>query len=377
MSPIYFILITLSILLLSFKNNKSKGYQIVGIIFLFLIYFVGAFRDASIGTDIELNDDGYHLLWMDPFHYYRDVESGFMYFTYFLKVLFPSYYAYYSIIYILSISLFCAAAKKLGGNRYAFVAVILLAGYLHICFNIIRQMLGISLALYLYSIYYTKTFVKPDNDISKKYVKNTIIIELLFFLLATTIHGSILILTIIPLFDCKSVCNFLDNDIILFALLGFSIFISVIGHDYIIIALTVFEGNVGERADTYIADYLANSESFEAAHGYITSLANGLIAIFISKGRRNKFFFIGFLGILLTEIASSGMGTIGRTFFNLQYFINLYYCQVWYMTLPHETMFNKIKMLAIKSLRIVFWLSSLYYTLLINDSINPYKTFLF
>ncbi len=377
MSPIYFILIALSVLLLSFRNDKSKMYQILGILFLFLIYFVGAFRDASIGTDIELNDDGYHLLWKNPFHYYRDVEPGFKYLTFIIKTLIPSYYAYYSIIFIITLSFFIASAKKLGVNRYGFIAIIFLAGYLHICFNIIRQMLGISIAFYLYSLYYTKTFNILNGEISHRYVKNTIIFELLVLILALTIHGSILILTIVPLFDIKPICKFLDNDIVLLALLGITIFISVIGHDYILLALTFFEGFWGERADTYIADYLANSESFDAAHGYITSLVNGLIAILISKGRRNKFFFIGFWGIILTEIASSGMGTLGRTFTNLQYFIFLFYCQIWYGPLSNKTVLNNLKMLTLKTLRIAFWLSSLYYTLLINESVNPYKTFLF
>lgn len=377
MSPIYFILIALSVFLLSFRNDKNKAYQIIGTIFLFLIFFVGAFRDASIGTDIELNDDGYHLLWKNPFNYYRDVEPGFKYLTYIIKTIIPSYYVYYSVIYIITLSFFCASAKRLGANRYGFIAILFLAGYLHICFNIIRQMLGISIALYIYSLYYTKTFEVRNNDAKTKYVRNTILFELLVLILAFTMHGSILILSIIPLFDNKAICRFLNHDIALLGLLGLTIFISVIGHDYIIIALTFFEGNFGSRADSYISDYISNSESFEAAHGYITSLANGLIAILISKGRRNNFFYIGFWGILLTEIASSGMGTIGRTFFNLQYFMNLYYCQIWYKSFPKKTTYNQLKMISVKVLRVFFWLSSLYYTLLLNDTVNPYKTFLF
>lgn len=377
MSIIYIILIILAVLLLLFKRDKSRSFQLIGLLFLILVFIVGAFRDASVGTDIELNDDGYHLLWKNPFHYYRDVEPGFMYLTYIIKSLIPSYYAYYSIIFIFTLIFFCASAKKLGVNQYAFVAVIFLSGYLHISFNIIRQMLGISLALYVYSLYYIRTFNKSSIERNCNYIKNTIIYELIILILAMTMHGSILILSIVPIFDSKIICSFLDNDIILFALLGATIFISVIGHNYILMALTLFEGQLGNRADSYISDYLANSESFEAAHGYITSLVNGLIAILISKGRRNKYFFIGFLGILLTEIASSGMGTIGRTFTNLQYFINLYYCQIWFVPIQRKTVYNAVKNIGLKTIRIVFWLSSLYYTLLINETVNPYKSFIF
>lgn len=377
MSPIYLILIIISILLLSFRNDKKNIFQFLGVVFIFLIFVVGAIRDASIGTDVELNGDGYHLFWKTPLHYYRDVEPGFKYLTVFIKTLFPSYYAYYSIIYIITVFFFCAFARRMKVSVAGFIAIIFLAGYLHICFNIIRQMLGISLALYIYSIYYSRTFDIHKCKIRTQYVKNTIIFELLVLILAFTVHGSILILIIVPLFDIEAICRFLNKDIVLYTLLGLSIFISVVGHDYIMMVLTVFDGNVGERANMYISDYIANYESFEASHGYITSLVNGLIAILISKGRRNKFFFIGFWGIILTEIASSGMGTLGRTFTNLQYFIFLFYCQIWYGPLSNKTVLNNLKMLTLKTLRISFWLSSLYYTLLINESVNPYKTFLF
>ena len=377
MSPIYFILIALSVILLSFRNDKSKMYQTLGILFLFLIYFIGAFRDASIGTDIALNEDGYHLLWTNPFHYYRDMEKGFVYLTYIIKTLIPSYYIYYSVIYIITLSFFCASAKRLGVNRYGFIAILFLAGYLHISFNIIRQMLAMSIALYIYSLYFSKTFDVLENENKTRYIKNTIFFELLLLILAFTMHGSVLILSIVPLFDIKAICRFLDHDSVLFALLGLTIYISVVGHDHIIIALTFLEGYFGSRADTYIIDYVSNSETYEASHGYITSLVNGMIAILISKGRRNKFFYLGFWGILFTEIASSGLGTIGRTFYMLQYFINLYYCQIWYKSSPKSTTYNQTKMTFVKILRVFFWLSSLYYTLLLNNSVNPYKTFLF
>lgn len=363
----YIIAICFAVLFLFWRNKQKSIYNLVGNVFVILILFIGALRDASIGTDIALYDDGYYMLWANPFNYPRDLETGFVLLTALIKWLSPSYYFYYSIIYVITILLFCYASKRLGINHFLFLALILLGGLLGPCFNVIRQMLALSIGLSVYAIFWAKDI---QTDSMMRVIKYEIAIIVTGFLF----HQSLYLLTIVPIFRIKKVFDFLNKDIVLFILLGIAVFIIVAGGKYINLALLYLEGRISGRAEFWVNTYAQAGDTVEATHGYMTTLLNGVVAILLSRKNRDIFFMTGFLGLLFSGVCASGLGTIGRAFDNLTAFLLLFWAKNWFQ------LYKSFKLRPISYglllSRIVLWISSLYYTLLLNESLNPYKTFL-
>ena len=346
-------------------NGKSISKSIEGL-FIFFIFFVGAFRDASIGTDIAMYDDGYHMIWLNPYNYVRDIEPGFSFLTYIIKFFSSSYYFYYGLLYIVNILLYCKACKILEVNKSLFLSILLLSGLLAPSFNVVRQMLGLSAGILFYSII-------ESQYRSGKYraISAIIVFEIGVLILSYLIHNSLFLLMMIPIFYIPKVCNLLNKDIILWGILGVSVFLSLTSSDIIQNILTASTGLFGERADFYVTVYTTYHDSIKASHGFMTSLLNGALVILLSKGKRDNLFYIGFVGLMLQGIAASGLGTIGRAFNNLSIFLCIYYARYWFTYNTSWWLFG------LKLLRIVVWLSSLYYTLFQNESLNPYKTFIF
>ena len=363
-----YIFATCFALLFLFWNSKQKRkYNQVGVIFVVLILFIGGFRDATIGTDIAIHDDGYYMLWKNPFNYPRNLETGFVFLTALIKWIFPSYYFYYSVIYILTILLFCYASKKLGINHILFLAMILIGGLLGPCFNVIRQMLALSIGLSVYALFWS-------NDLHSDFIKRVAKYEVAIIVAGFLFHQSLFLLTIVPFLGIRKIFDFLNKDLVLFSLLGGALFLIIAGSDYINLALFFLEGRISGRAEFWANTYAQAGDTVEATHGYMTTLLNGIIAILLSRNNRDVYFMTGFLGLLLSGICASSLGTIGRAFDNLTVFLLLFWAKYWFQ------LYKSFKLhpisYGLQLSRIVLWISSLYFTLFTNESLNPYKTFI-
>lgn len=366
-----YIFIVLFALLFLFWNGENRlDYKRIGSIFIFFIIVTGALRDATIGTDISLYGSGYHMIWKNPYGYPRDIEPGFLYLTNLIKSIAPSYYLYYSLLYILNILFYCLACRRLGINKILFLAILLISGLLAPSFNVVRQMLALSIGLFVYSCFFSR---KSESSFK---IKNVFLYEVAIVITAIFFHRSLFLLIIIPCFHIKCIKKTLSNDYVLWGLLALSLFISIFGDTYVQLALAYSEGRFGERADFYANLYQQYADSTDATHGYLTNIINGFLAILLSKKRRDPLFLVGFVGLLLSGISSSGLATLGRVFDNMTIFFNLYLASRWFDLYNINSLITK-RVNILKFLRILFWMTSLYYTLFTNDSLNPYKTFLF
>ena len=129
----------------------------------------------------------------------------------------------------------------------------------------------------------------------------------------------------------------------------------------------------GERADFWIL--VTENYELDRSHGFVTDAINFILLIVLSHGRRNNLFKIGFLGCVLSCIAAAALGTLGRAFDNLLIFTCFYYAQNWRLFIPNSKM--KAMTCGTMMLRIVFWITGVYFTVLLNETLSPYSSYLF
>ena len=351
------------------KNGKNPFCYFV----TFMVIAVGVFRGEYIGTDImPVGGGSYYDLWRSPFSDDR-IEKGFVWLTYILRNMIDSYHFYYGAIYALNMYFYYLAVKRMKLNVSVFFAILLLSSTFYPSFNTIRQQLGLSIGVYLFSL----LIYNPCNGYSLK--KNIILYELGIFLLFLFSHHGLFILAIVPLFLMTPIQKVLNKDIALWSLLAATVVIIQFFGQYIQMAIIALNGvvSLGDRADFY-ANLVENyGDNIEASRGILSTIINGSLAILISRNKRNFLFYIGFVGLLLSSLGSVNLGTVGRIFANVDFFMCLYFTCVWF---DMDTSFKpcgRLQVFALKSLRLLFWGTSFYFTIVQNESISPYKTFLF
>lgn len=364
----YILIIILSLFIIVrnefYSSKRSSVRSIIDFVFVAVIVLAGTLRDASVGSDIVLGSGGYHGYWQNPSGYMRDLEPGFRWFTLFVKSISGSYYFYYSLIFALNMLFYYLACWKMKIGFPLFMAILFMAGLLTPSFNIIRQMLGLSVGLFLYSMLY---YNKAAN------LRNILIYEVAILLCGYLIHTSVIMLGLIPIFEIPAVGKLFSKTWFLALVAVGCVLLSEFGINQITYYVLGLSGVFGERADAFIN--VVDTFGIDRSHGFITDAINFVLIIFISKDIRNNLLKIGFLGYALSCLGAAALGTISRAFDNLVIFACLYYAQNWKNFIP----LSKFKVATVGAMffRIVFWLTSLYYTVLLNESINPYKTYLF
>ena len=373
---ILFFIISLALVLrFSIKGSNNSSFLMI---FVFLFFMLGIFRDTTVGTDIMLYDGGGDYdIWKNPGSYsYGYVEKGFILLTIVLKSIYDSYYFYYGAIFLLTMLLYYLSAKRMHINPALFFAIYFISSTFIGSFNTIRQNLALSAGVYIYSCLLYGYDIKGRL---KDVVKRIAIYELLIILLSYGFHTSVLILSLLPLFLLNGVQKVLSKDIVLWALLFVVTLINVrygeLVQKYVILANGFL--NIGERADFWAETIEMYGDSIEAAHGFLSSFVAGAFAIMLSKGNRNILFYIGFIGLLLASLASANLGTVGRVFNNLSIFIYLYYALIFRGFIKSYELFGLRIGWAAMALLFVFWISVFYNTVLLNESVSPYQTYLF
>lgn len=363
---IYLLLIGLSLVLLIrngfFNYKKENDRSFIGVLLILLIIFVGTFRDTTVGTDIGLGG-GYSEYWQNPNGFERDLEPLFAYFTLFIKNISDSYYFYYSLIFILNIFFYYLACKKIEVSFSLFLAILFLSSLLTPSFNVIRQMLGLSVGLYMYSVFY---YGKPTT------IRNIVIFEI-SIILCSLIHTSVVLLCFIPILDIPAVSQLFSKTWFISLIAVLCILLSSSGINQIIQLVLRFSGVFGERADMYLN--VVDNFDIERSHGFLSDLINFTLIIILSRNNRNTLFRICFCGYAFSCLSAATLGVLGRAFDNLLIFSCLYYAQNWSVIMPYNQ--NKLIVIGAMLLRILFWLTSVYFTVLQNESICPYDSYLF
>lgn len=349
--------------------------------YVLLIIAIGIFRDTTIGTDIRNPLGGYYVLWKDPFNAndMENVEYGFLYFSYIIKNICSSYYFYYGFIFALTMSFYYFAAKKMNINPSVFFAIFFMSSTIITSYNVIRQILALSAVVLAYSLLlYQKNLFNIEQS-KRVYIVRVIIYELFVIFLSTGFHTSIIILTIIPLFSIKGIQKILSKDWILWFLLISVIFANFYYGQYIQQFVITVQSylHIGGRAEFWTEVLEKYGDGITATHGYLTILLSGSIAILASRGRRNDLFYIGFSGFLLASLASSNLGTVGRIFNNISIFLFFYYAQIFGELVKSYKLFNIDVRWVLVALFIFDWGTGFYYTTILNNSISPYKSYLF
>lgn len=360
------------------NNDKSRFCKI----YVFIIFFLGVFRDTTIGTDIWLSGGGgYYAIWKAPFNSLESIrlELGYLYLTSILKSIYNSYYFYYGAIYAITIGFYIGAAKKMKINPAVFLAILFMSSTIISCYNIIRQTLALSAGILVYSfcLYGIETIIEERKIFS--FLKRVVIFETLIALLAFGIHTSVLLLGVAPIFNIKTIQTILTKDVVLWGLLAFVVIINLafseLTQNYFLIIQSYFD--LGERQDFWI-EYIENyGDYISSSHGIISTVLVGSIAILASRGQRNNLFFIGYVGLLLAHLANVNLGTIGRIFSNLSIFLIYFYAQIFGNLLKEYKLFGFDFRWIIVPLFFAVWLSSFYFTTILNNTISPYQTYLF
>ena len=378
---IYWFVFLLSLIIVLRYSKVNYQKSSFCIFYVLLIVALGTFRDTTIGTDISTPLGGYYLLWKDPFNVndIENVEYGFLCFSYFIKNIWDSYYFYYGFIFALSMAMYYYAALRMKINPAVFFAIFFMSSSIITSYNIIRQILALSAAILAYSF----TIYKSENYDGEvrlffKY-KNVVIYEVLIMLLSVTIHASVLFLLILPLFHMKEVKNVLSKDIVLWILLLFAIVISLRFGEYVqqLVLLAQASLHIGGRADFWAEFLDMYGDRIASSHGVSSMIISGSIAILASRGRRNALFYIGFIGLLLTNLSSVNLGTLGRLFSNMSLFLVFYYSQIFGELLTSYRMFNVDARWIIIILFVFDWTTGFYFTTILNPTISPYKSHLF
>lgn len=376
---IYILFFILSLVVVWRFNVKGSDNSPLLIVFVFLFFLLGIFRDTTVGTDIMLYDGGgYYEIWQSPkSNSFSYVEKGFVWLTIVLKGFCNSYYFYYGAIFFITMLFYYLSAKKMHINPALFFAIYILSSAFIGSFNTIRQNLALSAGVLVFSHLLYGFDIR--NNTLKNVIKRIALFELFIFLLSYGFHTSILILTILPLFLLKGVQNLLSKELILWGLLLIVTLINLrygtLIQKYVILANGLL--NIGERADSWAQTIELYGDSIEASHGVLSSFVMGAFAILLSKGQRGVLFYIGFIGLLLASMASVNLGTIGRVFNNLSIFIYFYYALIFCNFRFTYKLFNLKIGWVMLTLLIVFWISVFYNTVLLNETVSPYHTYLF
>lgn len=378
----YWIVFLLSVVILLKFSRKDYDKSWFCKIFVFIIFFLGVFRDTTIGTDIRLSGGGdYYSIWKTPFSSIQSdrLEVGFLYLTSLFKSIYNSYYFYYGAIYAITIGLYFWAAKRMKINPAVFFAIFFMSSTIIACYNIIRQTLALSAGMLAYSIILYGIDNNNGFKKSSSLFRRVAIYEILIVLLSFGIHTSVVILGVVPLFNIKTIKAMLSKEIVLWGLLAFVVIINYAFSEVIQSYFLLFQSffNLGERQEFWAEVIEKYGDNISSSHGIMSSLLVGSLAILASRGRRNNLFFIGYVGLLLTQLASVNLGTLGRLFSNLSLFLIYFYAQIFGDLLTEYKIFGTDFRKLIVLLLILFWLSSFYFTTILNESISPYQTYLF
>lgn len=378
----YIIVAVFSILILLKSSRLSLNKSLLSKLYLIIILVLGIFRDTCIGTDINIRG-GYYDVWFSPFSSscIEEVEYGFLLLTSLIKKINSSYTFYYGFIYFLTMLIYFLSVKKILRNPAVFFAIYFLSSSIISSFNTIRQELALAFSLLVFfhcigNVFTQVTLAKANN---KMLIWRLVIYELLILIISYTIHGSVLILIMLPIFYIRKIQELLSKDVVLWILL-FAVFcINVLYGVYIQLAVIWLQStlHIGGRADFWISVIERFGDDIVSTHGSLTILISGSIAILASKNRRDVLFYMGFVGFLLSSLASANLGTVGRVFNNISIFLVVYYARIFGNILVSYKIKNLDLRWLVITLLLFDWLTGFYFTTILNNTVSPYKSYLF
>lgn len=342
-------LISLCIIL---KKNRKLSFLL-----FFLLLFIGACRDITIGTD---TGTWYYKNWFfttfnpNTWNHYTPFEPGFnLYIAFFKKYISSSYTAFYSLLFIFTYILFIYFFKNEKYNIGIGLSLFLLTGNYLFCLNIMRQTLALSIAVIIISKYI------KDN----RHIQFFLSIILVSFL----VHKSILILGLTPLFKLNKIKNYLNTKTLFLLWL---VFLFLSNNIYLINAIYPYIQLLTHNT-TYARhiDALIEYGEQERTVGYVGFSILILSLLKLSEGKRTTYFYIGYIGLLFSMLTKSIMPELGRVFINMSFFI-VPYLTTFYQNIKTTKKID-LYILYIVAVYLVFsFISNLE-----NSSFIPYKTF--
>lgn len=336
--------------------NLLKRNKVLSLLLFVLLLFIGACRDITIGTD---TGTWYYKNWFfttinpETWNHYTPFEPGFnLFIGLFKEYVSSSYIVFYSSLFILTYMLFVLYFKKEKLNIGIGLSLFLLTGNYLFCMNIMRQTLALSMAVILVS-----RFLKNSNYI--QYTIGIILISVLF-------HKSVFVLLLIPLFKISKIERWLNTKA-LFILWGIFLFLSInvslINGVYPYIQLLINNTSYERHMDV-----LMEYGEQERTIGYIGSSLLILSLLRLSEGKRNIYFYVGYIGLLCSMLAKSIMPEFGRIFTNMCFFIVPYWAALY-------SKLEGVKIDIYISYILIVYLFFSFISSLEISSFIPYKTF--
>jgi len=367
----YYILILLSLVLILYNKKNIFFHKLLGNSLIVLVFAAGIFRDTTIGTDLmQSSSGGYFQMWQNIYSADTRIEPGFVWFTKIVRII-PSFYFYYGLIFFINILCYFKAAEKLNISKPLLAAFLVLTFFLFNSYNIIRQMMGLGLCVYIVAC-----FVSEQEKKIKEYILYLTEIIAVTFL----IHKSLFILILVPLLDIKYIQNKLDNKLILWSILFFSLLFSSMLRSQIDEIIFNYSYLLGDRGEFWadVHEMYHNEDSEKTLNFIIANLVTGFLYIQLSA-KRNTIFYIAFGAYIIHVVIGDSMGVIGRVLLNLNIFSCFFFAENWWSMINtyKGKPFTYYLTFFVILFKIALWVNALNGALLSNSQLFPYKTYLF
>lgn len=283
---IYWCLAILSLVL--FRISKSNDSRKVSFIILSIImFFVGAFRSPTVGTDTRyVYIQNFTHTTFEPYtwNYYTEFEPGFnVLMAFFKEYISNDYKLFYGFLFVLTFSLFIVFIRKVSYSPLLSLAFFVWFGYYTTEFNIMRQYLGVAVVSILIVSFLEKG----------KYLLYIVYC----ILLGVLVHKSLVIFALLPIFYIRNINNIL-NRMVLLALLSFSVLCFFVLKN---IMVSVLGGIIPLIASERYQGYIINSLDETYNLSPIMIMLQTIFCAYIIWLRPNKsiFLYIYILGIFL------------------------------------------------------------------------------
>lgn len=356
---IYFFLLIVAILLCVARPLFKSNENLIAILFLLLIAFIGFARDISVGTDNLIYSWNFKFTDFNPgtWSYFTEFEPGFNYLiAFFKKYISDDYFLFMGLLYIFWIFVFYRLTTICQvGYVYPIFIALCLGWFTNTPYNIMRQIFALSLYM----------FILPQLLDGKKilYIVLCIAIGFLF-------HRSIIALSLLVLFDNKLFIKLIQNKknvIIVLAVSYVFVFlkrpINNLLNDY----LSFFQF-LGDR---YVG-YISHAEYEEESISKIGALINTFMACFTvySLDKTQKLYSLYILFILCGVLFNNILGGVFVIFMRIATNFTWIYIYCYTAIL---NMSKGLKGIMIKSMIIFYCLFMYIYALVKNyGDIVPY-----
>lgn len=312
-------------LALAFYFTLWKKHKVFFYSFFFLLLFFAVFRDTSVGSDNFIYAKNYSIVSYNSntWSAFTEMEPAYCWLMAFCKQsLGMSYVAFMRLNAFVALAGFFFFIKKSSVNMVISLFFFYMLTYYTASFNIMRQFFALGLYLFFYSNFFF------DNLNDKRKI---IIYEIITVLIAFGFQKTLLVLTILPVFNSEIVGNITRSSKIQIFLWGSFV---VGGFSDIMVSnisgLSHILSFLGDRYVGYIT-VSANSEKYSILSSLMDTTVVSLLCYSIKEKRpAGVSYYAVILGVVVANVFGGMSALFLRVATNLNIFRIILFPYAWY-----------------------------------------------